>query len=74
MTYEYERTNSNNRSTGDTVTSPRLNDINEDLDTLFQRMDDRNLSLTYDAQDRLTQIVDNTNSITVVIDWTQFDL
>jgi len=51
-----------------------MNDFNKDLDALFERLDDRNLSLTYDAQNRLTVIVDNTNSVTITIDRTDFAL
>jgi len=72
--YWYDRQNSTNRSTGDTLTSTRMNDFNKDLDALFERLDDRNLSLTYDAQNRLTVIVDNTNSVTITIDRTDFAL
>ena len=73
MTYKYIRTNSNNRSTWDTLSSERLNNINEDLDLLFERLDDRNLNLSYDINDQLTQIIDTNNSITIDIDRSEFD-
>ena len=46
-----------------------MQEINEDLDSLFKRLDDRNLSFTYDSQSQLTQIVDDENTITVNISW-----
>lgn len=67
MAYTYERTQSLGWSVADQITAPRLQDINDELDSLFTRLDDRNLSLTYDVQGRLTQIIDNTNAIIVNI-------
>ncbi len=72
--YTYDRTESTNRSVGDTITSARLQDVNQELDELFTRIDDRNLTLTYDVDRRLTQIVDNTNAITVNIDRSEIAL
>jgi len=44
--------------------------MNQDLDALFKRLDSRDLSFTYNIQNQLTQVVDNQNSITVDLDWT----
>ena len=69
MVVNYERDNSQNRSVGDNVTADRLQDINEDLDALFARLDSRDLSITRNALNRVTKVVDNINSITINIDW-----
>lgn len=70
--YNYNRVNSSNWSAGDPITSDRLEDFNEDLDSLFSRMDERDMTFTYNVSNQLTQIVDNTNSITVNINWIDF--
>lgn len=70
---QYDRTNSQNASIGDTRTAEKVNDINEDLDALFERLDPTALSMTRDVQDRLTQIQDTNNSITINIDRTSFN-
>jgi len=43
--------------------------MNQDLDALFKRLDSRDLSFTYNIQNQLTQVVDNLNTITVNLDW-----
>jgi len=76
MTYQYQRwEHSNNWSVADAITAERLQDINQELDELFKRMDSRNLSISLDIQNRVTQVVDNTNSITLNIDraWASSD-
>ena len=72
MVYQINRENSSNRASGDTISWVRLQDLNEDLDSIFKRMDDRNIALTYNWSWQCTQIVDNSNSITVNITWTDF--
>lgn len=68
MTYGYERSNSTNRSVGDAITGARMQDFNQELDDLFERMDSRDIDTSYDVQWRLIQVVDNINLITVDID------
>lgn len=58
---QYDRTNSQNASIGDTRTAEKVNDLNEDLDALFERLDPRGLTMTWDVQDRLSQIEDTIN-------------
>lgn len=70
---QYDRLNSQNASTWDTWSAEKVNDINEDLDALFEKLDPRDLTLSWDVNDQLTQIVDNTNSITINIDWTSWN-
>ena len=60
-------------SVGDAVTAVRLNQFSADIANLFKEVSSDNLSITYDIQGRCTQIVDNENTITVNIDWTDFD-
>ncbi len=60
-------------STGQPVTAAHLNEFRTDLATLFKEISNENLSFTYNLQWRLTQLVDNENSITINLDWTQFD-
>lgn len=68
-----QRTNSTNWSVGDQISATRLQDFNEDLDRLFAELSNDNLTLTYDIQGQLSQIVDNENSVTINIDWTQWN-
>ena len=60
-------------SVGNAVTAAKLNDFNTDLTTIFKELSNENLSLTYDVQGRCTQVVDSENSITINIDWSQYD-
>ncbi len=50
-----------------------LEELQWDIDALFARLDPRDLSFTRDVQNRLTQIIDNINSITINIDRTSFN-
>jgi len=50
-----------------------MNLLNADLETLFDELSNENLSLTYDTQGQLTQVVDNENSITINISWVDFN-
>lgn len=59
---------------GNPLTAAKLNVMNADLETLFDEISSENISASYDAQGRCTQIVDNENSITVNIDWSDFDV
>ncbi len=62
-----------NWNIADPITAARLNDFNVDLATLFKELSNENCSFTYDIQGQLTQIVDTENSVTVNIDWTDFN-
>lgn len=68
MTYGYERSNSTNRSVGDAITSVRMQNFNQELDDLFERMDSRDIITSYDVLWRLIQATDNINVITINID------
>lgn len=59
--------------TWDPVTAAHLNQFWTDIATIFQELSNEDLSFTYNIQWRLTQLVDNENSITINIDWSQFD-
>lgn len=69
-----QRQNSTNWNIADPITAERLNDFNLDLDLLFKEISSENLSFTYNLAWRCTQIVDNENSITLNIDWSEFDV
>lgn len=59
---------------GDPLTAAKLNVVNADFDTIFKELSGENLAFTYDVSGRCTQIVDNENSITFQIDWSEFDV
>lgn len=73
MVQKYDRTESLNWGVNDQITAERLQDFNDELDALFQRLDDRDLALTYDWIWQLITIVDNINSITINISWVDFE-
>ena len=62
-----------NWNPGDPITSDRLNDINEEFSEIFKRISNEDLSLTYNISGQLETIVDNENSITINIDWSEWD-
>ena len=68
-----QRTNTTTWNVADPITAARLNWINADLDKLFAEISNDNVTLTYDIQGQLSQIVDNENSITINIDWSQWN-
>jgi len=69
---QYNR-QSQNRSTNEAITDLRLQWINEDLDALFAKLDPRDVLFTYDSDGKLTQVVDQGNSVTITIDRTDFE-
>lgn len=69
-----QRENSTNWNIADPITAARLNDINADFDAIFKELSAEDLSFTYDIDGRCTQIVDNENTITLNIDWSEFDV
>lgn len=71
MVVQYQRASAN-RSVWDQLTATHIQDMSEDLDALFKRLDPRDLSFTYNISNQLTQIVDNINSITINYDRTDF--
>ena len=62
-----------NWSVGDQVAATKLQGVNADLDRLFAELSNDNLSLTYDIQGQLSQVVDTENSVTINIDWSQWN-
>ena len=75
MVYVNQRVNSQDRAGGDVITAERLQDINEDLDALFKRLDSRNLTINYTlvgGASFVSQIIDNINTITINFDYSDF--
>lgn len=72
MAWQYNRL-AQNRAINDQLTADRLQELNSDLDSLFAKLDPRDISITRNVLDYVTQIVDNINSITINIDWTSRD-
>lgn len=68
-----QRENSTNWSVDEALSAARMQDFNEDLDRIFERLSNENLSLTYNIQGQLTQIVDSENSVTINVDWTDWE-
>lgn len=60
-------------ASGDPVTAAHLNQFRTDLATLFKEISSEDFSTTYNSLGQLTQIVDNENSVTVNITWTDFN-
>ena len=58
---------------GDPITAERLNEVNNDLDSLFESLAWNDLDFTYNINNQLEQVVDNENSITINIDWTDWE-
>lgn len=73
MTIDAYAKTSQPRVVGDEIKATRLEDFNTDLAKLFAKLDARNLSCSYDWLWFLTSITDNLNSITVNIDWTDWN-
>ena len=61
-----------NWNIGDQITAARQQQALSELDRLFLRVSNENLSLTYNLLKQLTQVVDNENSITINISWIDF--
>lgn len=57
---------------GDPLTATRLNKTNADIFSIFLEIAGENLSLSYDIQGQLSQVIDNENSRTYNLDWTAF--
>lgn len=58
---------------GDPVTATHLNQVTTDLTTIFKELSNENLTFTYDGSGQCTQVVDVENSVTINIDWTDFN-
>ena len=61
-------------ASGDPVTAAHLNEFRTDLATLFKEISSEDFSTTYNSLGQLTQIVDNENSVTINLDWSDFTL
>lgn len=59
--------------TWDPVTAAHLNQFRTDLATLFKEISSEDFSTTYNSLGQLTQIVDNENSVTINITWSDFN-
>lgn len=67
-----QRSTSTNRSIGDQILASRLQDFNLELDRIYVELSNENISTTYNVNNQLTQVVDNENSITVQLDWSDW--
>ena len=68
-----QRQNSLNWAISDQITADRLQDFNEDLDSLFSKVSNDNLLCTYNILWQLEQLTDNENNITINVDWTDYE-
>lgn len=57
----------------DPVTASHLNQFRTDLATLFKEISSEDFTTTYNSLGQLTQIVDNENTITINLTWTDFN-
>lgn len=60
-------------STGQPVTAAHLNEFRTDLATLFKEISSEDFTTTYNSLGQLTQIIDNENTITINLNWSDFN-